>query len=238
MGQKKLIRFAAIKTFSNVLEYPTGMQGQWHVFFKNNNPVILELACGRGEYTVGLSQLYPHQNFIGIDIKGNRMYVGAKKCLEQKLTNAAFLRTQIQQLTEYFGVGEVEQIWLTFPDPQLRTSRAKNRLTHPRFLRLYQKVLKPGGDIHLKTDSPALYLFTKRVAELYNLNIVEDIYDVFAQQTIKEELKIKTHYESLDIAQSNKIFYLRFQLPHEIKDMDYALQQELKQTENSNEIQL
>ena len=238
MGQKKLIRFAAIKTFSNVLEYPTGMQGQWNIFFKNNNPVVLELACGRGEYTVGLSQLYPQQNFIGIDIKGNRIYVGAKKCLEQKLTNAAFLRTQIQQLPEYFGAGEVEQIWLTFPDPQLRTSRAKNRLTHPRFLRLYQKVLKPGGAIHLKTDSPALYFFTKRVAELYGLMIVEDIYDVFAQPNVKEELKIKTHYESLDIAQSNKIFYLKFQLPSEIKDLDKDLQEELKTTENSNEIQL
>lgn len=238
MGQKKLIRFAAIKTFSNVLEYPIGMPGQWNIFFKNNNSVVLELACGRGEYTVGLSQLYPHQNFIGIDIKGNRMYVGAKKCLEQKLTNAAFLRTQIQQLPEYFGAGEVEQIWLTFPDPQLRTSRAKNRLTHPRFLRLYQKVLKPGGAIHLKTDSPALYFFTKRVAELYGLMIVEDIYDVFAQPIIKEELKIKTHYESLDIAQSNKIFYLKFQLPSEIKDLDKDLQEELKTTENSNEIKL
>lgn len=238
MGQKKLIRFAAIKTFSNVLEYPTGMQGQWNIFFKNNNPVVLELACGRGEYTVGLSQLYPQQNFIGIDIKGNRIYVGAKKCLEQKLTNAAFLRTQIQQLPEYFGAGEVEQIWLTFPDPQLRTSRAKNRLTHPRFLRLYQKVLKPEGAIHLKTDSPALYFFTKRVAELYGLMIVEDIYDVFAQPNVKEELKIKTHYESLDIAQSNKIFYLKFQLPSEIKDLDKDLQEELKTTENSNEIQL
>lgn len=238
MGQKKLIRFAAIKTFSNVLEYPIGMPGQWNIFFKNNNSVVLELACGRGEYTVGLSQLYPQQNFIGIDIKGNRMYVGAKKCLEQKLTNAAFLRTQIQQLPEYFGAGEVEQIWLTFPDPQLRTSRAKNRLTHPRFLRLYQKVLKPGGAIHLKTDSPALYFFTKRVAELYGLMIVEDIYDVFAQPIIKEELKIKTHYESLDIAQSNKIFYLKFQLPSEIKDLDKDLQEELKTTENSNEIKL
>ena len=238
MGQKKLIRFSAIKTVSNVLEYPIGMPGQWNIFFKNNNSVVLELACGRGEYTVGLSQLYPHQNFIGIDIKGNRIYVGAKKCLEQKLTNAAFLRTQIQQLPEYFGAGEVEQIWLTFPDPQLRTSRAKNRLTHPRFLRLYQKVLKPGGAIHLKTDSPALYFFTKRVAELYGLMIVEDIYDVFAQPIIKEELKIKTHYESLDIAQSNKIFYLKFQLPSEIKDLDKDLQEELKTTENSNEIQL
>jgi tRNA (guanine-N7-)-methyltransferase len=238
MGQKKLLRFAAIKNFSNVLEKPSNMAGQWDVFFKNNHPITLELACGRGEYTVGLSALYPQQNFIGIDIKGNRIYIGAKKCLEENLINAAFLRTQIQHLPEYFSSGEVDEIWLSFPDPQLRTSRAKNRLTHPRFLRLYQQVLKPGGNIHLKTDSPALYLFTKRVAELFELILVEDTDDVFAQDSIKEELKIKTHYESLDIAQSNKIFYLKFQLPELIKDMDDTLQEELKQTENCIEIKL
>mgnify|MGYP001794624750 CR=1 FL=1 len=206
MGQKKLHRFAAIKTFSNVLENPVGMPVQWNILFKNNNPIVLELACGKGEYAVGLSKLYPGQNFIGIDIKGNRIYVGAKKCLAENISNVAFLRTQIQKLPEYFSTGEVSEIWLTFPDPQLRTLRAKNRLTHPRFLRVYQQVLKPGSNIHLKTDSPALYNFTKRVAELYGIIIVEDIADVFASSTVKEELKITTHYESLDIAQSKKIF--------------------------------
>ncbi len=238
MGQKKLIRFAAIKQFANVLEYPTDMAGNWAGFFKNNHPIILELACGRGEYTVGLSALYRDMNFIGIDIKGNRIYAGAKKCLENKQTNAAFLRTQIQQLPEYFANAEVAGIWLTFPDPQLRTSRAKNRLTHPRFLRLYQQVLKPGALIRLKTDSPALYFFTKRVAELYGLTIVEDIPDVFSRTEVMEELKIKTHYEQLDIAGSNKIFYLSFSLPAVIPDLDEALQEELKQTENSSEIKL
>ena len=238
MGQKKLIRFAAIKQFANVLEYPTEMAGNWAAFFKNNHPITLELACGRGEYTVGLSALYPEQNFIGIDIKGNRIYAGAKKCLEDKRTNAAFLRTQIQQLPEYFAAAEIESIWLTFPDPQLRTSRAKNRLTHPRFLRLYQQVLVPGGLVQLKTDSPALYFFTKRVAELYRLTIVEDIPDVFSKSVVMEELKIKTHYEQLDIAGSNKIFYLSFSLPNLIPDLDEALQEELKQTENCIEIKL
>ena len=236
MAQKKLIRFAAIKGFANVLENPTGMAGKWGACFKNNHPITLELACGRGEYTVALSKLSPLQNFIGIDIKGNRIYIGAKKCLEENLMNAFFVRTQIQHLPLYFAAEEVEEIWLTFPDPHLRTSKAKNRLTYPRFLRLYRQVLKPGGCIHLKTDSPALYLFTKRVAELYGLIIVEDIYDVFAQQTMKEELKIKTHYESLDIAGSNKIFYLKFQLPALIPDLDDALMEELKQTENCSEI--
>jgi tRNA (guanine-N7-)-methyltransferase len=224
MAQKKLERFAAIKTFSNVLEYPGEMKGKWHNFFKNNNQIILELACGRGEYTVGLAKLIPNQNFIGIDVKGNRMYIGAKKCLAEKIINAGFLRTQIEKLTDYFEAGEVDEIWITFPDPQLRISKAKKRLTHPRFLRLYQQILNPGGFIHLKTDSPDLYLFTKKVAELYGLKIVEDLNNVNGGQHIKDELKIKTHYESLDIAQSKKIHYLKFTLPEVIKNIDEKLQ--------------
>jgi len=228
MAQKKLQRFADIKTFANVLEYPENMQGQWHQFFKNNNPVILELACGRGEYTIGMAKLFPQQNFIGVDVKGNRMYIGAKKCLEEKLPNAGFLRTQIEKLPDYFTPGEVDEIWITFPDPQLRISKAKKRLTHPRFLRLYQQVLQPSGVIHLKTDSPDLYHFTKQVIELYGLTIVEDCSDVYKQPQISEELKIKTHYESLDIAQSNTIHYLKFILPPFIKNIDDQLQEQLK----------
>lgn len=228
MAQKKLVRFAAIKTFANVLEYPENMQGNWKDFFKNNHTITLELACGKGEYAVNLARLYPQQNFIGVDVKGNRIYIGAKKCLAENLTNTAFLRTQIGMLPNYFAAGEVEEIWITFPDPQLRTAHAKKRLTHPRFLRLYQQVLKPGGFINLKTDSPDLYRFTKKVAELYGLTIVEDYDDVYGQSAIKEELKIKTYYESLDIAQSSKIHYLKFTLPEVIKDIDDQLQEELK----------
>ena len=231
MAQKKLERFAAIKTFSNVLEYPADIKGEWRHFFKNSNPVILELACGRGEYTVGLSQLHTHQNFIGVDVKGNRMFIGAKKCLAANLINAAFLRTQIEKLLDYFNPGEVDEIWITFPDPQLRFSKAKKRLTHPRFLRLYQQILKPGGFIHLKTDSPDLYLFTKRVVELYDLTIVEDSDNVYGEKFVKEELKIKTHYESLDIAQSKKIHYLKFTLPLQVKDIDEQLQQLIQKDE-------
>ncbi len=233
MGQKKLLRFAAIKTFTNVLEYPKDMQGKWSSFFKNKNPLVLELACGRGEYTVGLSQLSLNKNFIGIDIKGNRIYIGAKKCLDEKILNAAFLRTQIEKLPDYFAGAEVDEIWITFPDPQLRTSRAKKRLTHPRFLRLYKQLLKPDGFIHLKTDSPDLYKFTKRVIDLYKLILIEDIDNVYANCK-QEELKIKTHYESLDIAGSNKIFYLKFQLPETIIDIDNQLQEILKQEENAD----
>lgn len=231
MGQKKLIRFAAIKNFSNVLEYPVGMQNRWKLFFENDNPIILELACGRGEYTFGLAKMFPHKNFIGVDIKGNRMYIGAKKCLDENLTNAAFLRTQIEMLPHYFAANEVSEIWLTFPDPQLRTSRAKKRLTHPRFLRLYKQLLQPDGIIHLKTDSPDLYRFTKTVIELYGLPLVEQSDNVYAVATVKPELQIKTFYESLDIAQSNKVHYLAFTLPAEIKYIDEQLQEILKQHE-------
>ena len=231
MAQKKLQRFADIKNFSNVLEYPQDMKGKWKDFFRNVNPVILELACGRGEYTVELARLFPEQNFIGVDVKGNRMYIGAKKCLTENIANAGFLRTQIEKLADYFVDGEVDEIWITFPDPQLRVSKAKKRLTHPRFLRLYQQIIKPGGCVHLKTDSPDLYHFTKKVAELYGLTVIEDSDNVYAGSNVKEELKIKTHYESLDIAQSKKIHYLKFTLPATIKNIDEQLQEILRNEE-------
>lgn len=225
MGQKKLIRFAAIKTFPHVLEYPEGMRGSWHSFFKTNHPIVLELACGKGEYTVGLARLFPEKNFIGIDIKGNRMYIGAKKCLDEGITNGAFLRTQIEMVDTYFAPGEVDEIWITFPDPQLRLKRAKKRLTHPRFLRLYRTFLKAGGLIHLKTDSPDLYEFTKLVAGMYGLIIHKDIDDVYKNAADDKVLMIKTHYEGLDIAQSNSIFYLQFSLPDVLPDKDEELKQ-------------
>src|SRR5690349_14944508 len=153
MGQKKLIRFEELKTLPNVLQYPEGMPGKWHSFFNNQNPITLELACGKGEYAVGLGRLFPEKNFIGIDIKGNRIWKGAKTALTEGLNNVAFLRTQIDQITDYFGKDEVCEIWITFPDPQLRLSKIKKRLTHPRFLRSYQQFLEAKGSIHLKTDS-------------------------------------------------------------------------------------
>ena len=231
MAHKKLIRFAELKTFSNVLENPTGMPGKWVDFFSNNNPIILELACGKGEYAVGLGELYADKNFIGIDLKGNRIWVGAKKALQQGLKNVAFLRTQIDFITTHFAQDEVSEIWITFPDPQLRLSKAKKRLTHPKFLRMYQQLLKPGGLIHLKTDSPDLYSFTKKVIELYNCKTITDIDNVYASEPIPEVLKIKTHYESLDIAGSNRIHYLCFTLPSTIpgKEKDEELKQIIKE---------
>ena len=232
MGQKKLLRFSQIKDFDNVFEYPKEIAGTWHSVFSNHHPIVLELACGRGEYAIGLAKLFPEQNFIGVDVKGNRMYLGAKKALEFPLPNAKFLRTQIEMLPEYFNAGEVNEIWITFPDPQLRTSRAKKRLTHPRFLRLYQKVLGKNGSIHLKTDSPDLYNFTLKVINMYGITLHESCDDVYAQSIVDDRLKIKTHYESLDIAGSNKIFYLRFSLPEVIVDKDDELQLLLKETEH------
>ena len=234
MGQKKLIRFEAIKSFSNVLQYPEGMPGQWSAFFKNTHPLTLELACGKGEYTVGLAKMYPGRNFLGVDLKGNRLYIGAKTCLESNIANAAFLRTHIDKLPEYFAPNEVAEIWLTFPDPQLRKSRATRRLTHPKFIRLYQQILRPGGRIHLKTDSPVLYQFTKWVVELYGLAILEDIPDIYTltANEVGKELGIRTHYESLDIAQSNKIHYLCFTLPEtQLPDIDNQLLDRVKNDE-------
>jgi tRNA (guanine-N7-)-methyltransferase len=212
MGQKKLIRFEAIKQFPNVLEYPQDMQGKWKDFFKNSNPLTLELACGKGEYAVGLGRLYSDRNFIGIDIKGNRIWRGAKTALDEGLSNVAFVRSHIDKITDYFVPGEVSEIWITFPDPQLRGSRAKKRLTHPKFLRLYQKILQPNGLINLKTDSPDLYQFTLAVINLFELELLEHTDQVYAQEFVKPELMIKTHYESLDIAQSNRIHYICFRI--------------------------
>lgn len=237
MGHKKLIRFEAIKGFPNVLQYPEGMAGRWAAFFGNEHPLTLELACGKGEYTVGLAKMYPGRNFLGVDLKGNRIYVGAKQGLDEKIGNAAFLRTQIDRIASYFRRDEVSEIWLTFPDPQLRRSRARRRLTHPKFLRLYQQILVPGGLIHLKTDSPVLYTFTKWVIELCGLPVVEDSDHIYGgDAALKEELKIKTHYEVLDIAGSSRVHYLCFALPGDtLPDIDVILHQRLMDIESGEE---
>lgn len=234
MGHKKLIRFEAIKGFANVLQYPEDMPGNWPAFFKNNHPITLELACGKGEYTIGLARLYPNRNFIGVDLKGNRLWAGARQCLAEGLANTAFLRTQIDKINNYFSKDGVAEIWITFPDPQLRVSKAKKRLTHPRFLRLYQQILAPGGCIHLKTDSPDLYHFTRKVIGMYQLELLKDNTDLYKEAVISPELQIKTHYEGLDIAQSNRIHYLAFKLPAApLADIDQQLQEQLKTNEET-----
>jgi len=231
MAQKKLIRFNEIKSFKNVLEYPEGMQGKWKNFLKNDNPVILELACGKGEYAIGLAQLHPYKNFIGVDIKGNRLWAGAKFAVDNNITNAAFLRTQIDKIDKYFNTNEVDEIWITFPDPYLRKSKARKRLTHPKFLRLYKQFLKPCGLIHLKTDSPDLYHFTLTVINLYGLKVIADFNDLYNYENIQPELKIKTHYEGMNIAKSNTVFYVCFALPEYINDSDDTLHTVLNSSE-------
>lgn len=231
MGQKKLVRFAELLTFTNVLQNPVGMAGRWAEHFGNANAITLELACGKGEYTLGLAQLYPHQNFIGVDLKGNRLWVGAKRATALRLSNAAFLRIQIDRITSFFAPQEVSNIWITFPDPQLRISKDKKRLTHPKFLRLYQQILKPDGKIHLKTDSPVLYDFTLRVIELYGCTLHQATDNVYAQPQTAPELQIKTHYEGLDIAGSSWVHYLCFSLPQTLpgRELDAQLHETLKQ---------
>ena len=229
-GQKKLIRFEAIRHFENVQEYPQGMQGKWKDYFKNDHSITLELACGKGEYAVGLGTMYPNRNFIGIDLKGNRIWRGAKTALDNGLKNVAFIRSLIDKVCDYFNPGEVAEIWITFPDPQLRGSKAKKRLTHPKFLRLYQAILAKDGLVNLKTDSPDLYNFTKTVINLFGFTVLEDTDHVYAQPVIKPELLIKTHYEGLDIAQSNRIHYLSFKLDQEIPlEKDAVLKQLLSE---------
>jgi tRNA (guanine-N7-)-methyltransferase len=205
----------------------------------NNEDVLtkltLELACGRGEYAVGLGRMFPNENFIGIDLKGNRIWKGASIANKYGLTNVAFVRSQIELTANYFDKNEVDEIWITFPDPQLRWSKAKKRLTHPKFLRIYQQFLKNGsasnsdanpGIVHLKTDSPLLYNFTLKVIELYGLNLIYKTENLYAEQNIDPRCLIKTYYEGLDIAQSNKIHYIQFNID---KDLPLELDEVLKE---------
>ncbi len=211
MGHKKLIRFQAIDTYKNVLQYPENMKGNWKNFFGNDNPITLELACGKGEYSVNLGRQHKDHNYIGVDIKGNRIYTGAKAALEEGLDNVGFLRIHIGQITEYFEPGEVAGIWIIFPDPFLK--KAKNRLTHPRFLHLYQQLLKTGATINLKTDSKELYDFTLETIAEQNCNKLEDIADIYGKGLATGPLAIQTFYEKKHLADGRTIYYLRFSLP-------------------------
>lgn len=211
MGHKKLIRFRAIATYGNVLQYPENMPGTWHEFFKNENPITLELACGKGEYSVNLGREHRDNNYIGVDIKGNRIYNGAKIALTEGLTNVAFLRIQIGQITNYFTKDEVSNIWIIFPDPFLK--KEKNRLTHPRFLHAYQQIMKPGGKINLKTDSKELFDFTMETIAAQNCVLHESIIDIYAQGKAVGPLAIQTYYEKCHLAEGRTIYFVSFSLP-------------------------
>lgn len=219
MGKNKLKKFADMEHFKCVLQYPREKllsdgfpyKGNWKGdFFLNPLPLTLELGCGRGEYTVALSKKYKDRNFIGVDIKGARMWTGAKEVEENQIENAAFLRTEIENIDKFFDSSEVDEIWITFPDPQMQKPR--KRLTGTRFLELYGKFLKPDGLIHLKTDSPFLFEYTKRNLETNGLEIVRITDDLYGRGEEDAETAIKTYYESQWLSRGKKIKLITFRL--------------------------
>lgn len=223
MGKGKLQKFADMENYPNVFQYPYSvleyvpfeMQGHWHEqYFHNNNPIILELGCGRGEYTVELAKLYPECNFIGVDIKGARMWTGATQAINDKLDNVAFLRTNIEIIDRFFSTNEVSEIWLTFSDPQMKN--VHKRLTSTFFMERYRKFLVDQGIIHLKTDSNFLFTYTSYMIEHNHLPILfctEDLYGCKMDDATKKILSIQTYYESQWIARGLKIKYMKFNLP-------------------------
>ncbi len=206
--------------FSNVFqptfeELKTGfsIKGKWMSdIFKNNNPLVLELGCGKGEYSVGLARKYPNKNFLGIDVKGSRMWKGASDALNERMSNVAFLRTRIEFIEYCFAENEVDEIWITFPDPQIKKKRAKNRLTHPKFLQLYSNIMQDNGLIHLKTDSQFLHGYTLGIIQGYQHFLEDAEHDIYNAVLERENMDIKTHYEKLFLEKNMPISYLRFRL--------------------------
>ena len=227
MSKNKLTKFAEMKALENVFECSVQdleekdyrrfgdrkheLAGGWHDVFGNRNPIVLELGCGRGEYTVGLAERYPEKNFIGIDIKGARMWAGAKQAKSKGLPNAAFLRTNIEMLPYFFTQDEVAEIWITFPDPQMK--KATKRLTSTYFMARYRLVLRDGGLVHLKTDSPFLYTYTREMLRVNNLPVNADLMDLYAGEA-PIDLDIRTHYEQQWLDRGLTIKYLQWALPH------------------------
>ena len=221
MGKDKLKRFEEIKTFPNVLEPPVmetyTNKGKWHQeIFKNDKPIVLELGCGKGEYSVGLAKLYPDKNFVGIDIKGNRIYIGAKECLEKGIDNVMFLRTRIDFINNFFDTNEVDEIWLTFSDPQPKKPR--KRLSSKLFIDRYRKFLKKDGKIHMKTDSDLLFEFTEEEIKAHKYKCHELTWDVYGDyhnglsDQEKKLFEIRTHYEKLFTSKGSVIKYCCFSL--------------------------
>ena len=189
------------------------MKGQWKKdFFKNDNPLVVELGCGKGEYAVGLAQKYPNKNFLGVDVKGARMWKGSTDAIEGGVGNVAFLRTRIEFIEWCFDADEVDEIWITFPDPQIKKKRAKNRLTHPTFLERYSRFLAKDVLIHLKTDSQFLHGYTLGIIEGHNHHLEDAEHDIYNAVLQRENMEIKTHYEQLFLEKGMPITYLRFRL--------------------------
>lgn len=221
MGKDKLRRFRENLTFDcfvqpdfdEVFNHDHPLKGRWHEdFFHNSRPIVVELGCGKGEYTVALAERDPSRNYIGVDIKGARMWRGAKTVTERGLRNAAFLRTRIEFITALFAPGEVAEIWITFPDPQLKSRRAKKRLTGPLFLERYARMLAPDGVIHLKTDSQHLYAYTQAVIERFGLPCEAADDDIYGSGCADEVLSVKTAYEQMFLSRGLPITYTRFSL--------------------------
>ena len=223
MGSKnKLKRFKDNELFSNVLQpkrdeilsetYP--YKGRWNdIYFKNNNPIVLELGCGKGEYTVALAKKHPEKNFIGIDIKGARFWRGAKTALEENMPNVAFLRTQIELVNSAFGREEISEIWITFPDPQIKYKRTKHRMTNPSFLDKYKHILKPDGIIHLKTDSEFMHGYTLGLLEGLGHDILYSDHDIYVNHEAPEDVVgIQTFYEKQYLEKGKAITYITFKL--------------------------
>jgi tRNA (guanine-N7-)-methyltransferase len=218
----KLEKFAELDTFKNCfalffdnLSKGEEYRGYWRSnYFKNENPLVLELGCGKGEYTLGLGQAHPEKNFIGVDVKGNRIWTGAREALEKKLDNIGFLRTRIDFIDHSFGEKEVDEIWITFPDPQPQKTRARKRLTHPIFLNRYKKILKSGGVIHLKTDSTSLYEYTLEVVEELKLPLIWHTNDLYKNCPAERQelVNIKTYYEKLFTDRGEDVKYICFKL--------------------------
>lgn len=224
VGKNKLRKFAENETFDNLfqtsfeevwgIDHP--MKGKWNSeYFKNSNSIVLELGCGKGEYTVNLAKMFPEKNFIGIDIKGARLWKGAKEAYEAKMKNVAFLRTRIENIVSFFSEGEVSEIWITFPDPQPRPARATKRLSSSKFLTYYQKFMRNNGVLHLKTDSQGLHEYTKALVEQNCLKVHICTNDLYGSGIADPILSIKTYYENIFLEQEKPITYLRFELDNQ-----------------------
>lgn len=235
MGKNKLKKFAEMETFDNVFQYPFAvveregfpLKGNWkRDFFKNDNPIVLELGCGKGEYAVGLARRFPGKNYIGVDIKGARMWTGAKAAVKEGISNVAFLRTNIELIYRFFEAGEVSEIWITFPDPQMK--KVRKRLTSTRFLELYRNILVADGIVHLKTDSPFLYTYTDALVKLNELPTEINTADLYHSDEVDDILEIKTFYEQQWLDRGLTIKYIKFHLDHttELKEPDIEIEED------------